>query len=315
MKCIIRTLHLDTFAIKFSLFSLLLLIITNCQEKQATEQQEPPLQTIEIKYKDGTLKTLYTINQDSLPDGWRFEYFPSGKQQAQIHYKNGIIAGDYLTFYENGNLEFKCTYAQGMPEGKYAWYYEEGALKQVGWYKKGKKEGVSKYFYLDGNIASVSNWSNDNQIGHDVVYYPGGALRKYAYYDPYGTLLFVKDYDINGNVVNEMGSPLVIEKVNKNGFTQSLEVKLLIAIRPEDFNLLSHLKYKIVELNKKLIFKNEAIALTNDKAIVKEDFSAYPKGKYLLFIELATLENKALNKYHEKLLIFNEDELDYAFQQ
>lgn len=58
-------------------------------------------------------------------------YFRSGKLNKIKHYRNGILQGESVTFYESGAKYIVTSYVKGEQQYPYAIYEENGALKEL----------------------------------------------------------------------------------------------------------------------------------------------------------------------------------------
>lgn len=82
-------------------------------------------------------------------------YYPSGRLQAQISYKNGVAEGITKTYYENGALFSIENFVDGKQDGEARYYYETGELLYTKIYRKGRVIRL-KEFDKKGNLIYES---------------------------------------------------------------------------------------------------------------------------------------------------------------
>ena len=79
-------------------------------------------------------------------------------------YKNGILEGEQIEYYDNGNIYCKNNYKNGKREGERIEYYNNGNIYCKNNYKNGKREGEWIEYYNNGNI-----WHKENYKGGKLV--------------------------------------------------------------------------------------------------------------------------------------------------
>lgn len=104
--------------------------------------------------------TEYTINQDGKIEGQHIVKKQSGLIISQCEYKNGLMNGDYKTWYSNGQLECQCYIANNRIEGEYLSWFENGKLKEQTQYKNGLKDGPSKRGYKNTDLIFTKYFRN-----------------------------------------------------------------------------------------------------------------------------------------------------------
>ena len=82
---------------------------------------------------------------DDLQEGiWKY-YYPDGKVQAIVHFRNG------------------------RQDGKSYFFRQGGEKEQTLNYRFGKLDGVCTTFYLNNSLKSISKWENGNK--KDVTFF------------------------------------------------------------------------------------------------------------------------------------------------
>ncbi len=126
-------------------------------------------------------------------------------------------------FYTGGNLSSEGYLRQGQPDGYWKTYHENGNLKSEGNRKDFLLDGVWKFYDSDGKISlEISydnnvkhgkritylddekieeNFENDVKQGYTYHFYPEGNLKKDVFFKDGFEEGYLKEYDINGNVI------------------------------------------------------------------------------------------------------------------
>ena len=91
-------------------------------------------------------------------------YYPNGKIEQRIEYKNGKKYGICRTYYYSGKIRSECEYKNGKKNGVEKRYYSNGQLSYEHEYKNGLRDGWSisyeaktgeiqyKIFFRKGNV-------------------------------------------------------------------------------------------------------------------------------------------------------------------
>lgn len=136
------------------------------------------------KYENGSLKTFYEINNDKL---------------------NGLKIG----FYKNGKTEYLEQYTNGIKEGLGIYLNNDGNIKQIINYKNNIPNGLVIEFYKNKKIKYIDNMKDTLFIGESYEFYPSQKIKKYRYFNPIGELVYIHEYNENGEGVKIDGSALV----------------------------------------------------------------------------------------------------------
>jgi hypothetical protein len=94
-------------------------------------------------------------------------------------------------------------------------FYNNGNIKQILFIKKEIINGVVYSYYPNGLLRSKHEMIKDSiAIGSSWEYFKTGQIHKYRFYNNQGNLIYLRVYDIFGNVIKEEGSVLgnIIEK-------------------------------------------------------------------------------------------------------
>lgn len=116
-------------------------------------------------------------------DGVVRAYYPNGKLQSSVTYRNGRMLGPYDTYHESGQLMESGTYVYNKWVGKYYMYDEEGSLLRSFTYNaQGKRHGLQRYYYPNGRLQMLSKLQNDVQEGYFLEFDSLGHLEERPVY-------------------------------------------------------------------------------------------------------------------------------------
>ena len=80
-------------------------------------------------------------------------YYPNGKIESEISYKDSIRDGEAKFYFEEGTLKEERLYVNGRVEGLVKVYYPNGKLKELINIEDGKREGPTSLFDEEGNYV------------------------------------------------------------------------------------------------------------------------------------------------------------------
>ena len=86
--------------------------------------------------------------------------------QTQGTYKDGLLDGPYVSYYnnDNGQLCRKGHYKNGEKDGPWVGYYYDGQLMDKGHYKNGKKDGPWVSYRKDGTVDENDTGTYKNGV-------------------------------------------------------------------------------------------------------------------------------------------------------
>ena len=108
------------------------------------------------------------------------EIHDNGKPKTIIQIKNGVIGGDFFTFFKSGKKKSKakCKTNGDKPQlhGFNQEFYSTGKLELEGNFKFGKKDKIWKGFYKNGKIRIQEEYVDDVVHGDYKKYDKTGKL-------------------------------------------------------------------------------------------------------------------------------------------
>ena len=101
-------------------------------------------------------------------------YYPDEKTlMIEENYKNGVLDGEYKSYYKTGKITEILNYKAGKLHGIAKRFADNGVLLDDLNYYNGKLEGSAKYYNLYGKLIYAGNYKNDEKIG-EWEYYENG---------------------------------------------------------------------------------------------------------------------------------------------
>lgn len=126
---------------------------------------------------------LWTKKGESKPYSGEFiEYYENGKVKGKGEFKDGLVNGLRIMYYENGEKSLERNYLAGQNEGSSIEYYPSGQIKQEAIFINGKENGVLKAYYENGQVHVIINLSNGVKQGDYFEYSSDGKLTTQYYF-------------------------------------------------------------------------------------------------------------------------------------
>jgi antitoxin component YwqK of YwqJK toxin-antitoxin module len=166
--------------------------------------------TLEISVKTGpelrwdkNILVFETNYIDGKEDGTRKSYLKSGKLASIMNFRDDLIQGENIDYYENGNIKTAKNY--------YSFYTisNEKKFNTVGWTYHFSETGQLKsksYSDSTGTVAVHYNYNNGKLLQFSVAkaievnYFPNGKVLSEKVISQYAHMPFARYYYMNGNV-------------------------------------------------------------------------------------------------------------------
>ena len=84
--------------------------------------------------------------------------------QKQGTFKDGVLDGPWVRYYDNGRLRIKGEYKNGLRVGPWVECYDNGLLKEKGDYKNGLREGPWVTYYENGELVERFSGTYKNGV-------------------------------------------------------------------------------------------------------------------------------------------------------
>jgi uncharacterized protein len=162
---------------------------------------------------------------NDLKEGMSYYFYPNGKVQLQINYKNNKRHGTAMEFNNNAVpvtlYEYFNDYlvekqnvnrtVENKPEGVWRQYYPSGKVRSEEVYRDGILDGYTKEFDERGNVINSQLYQEGKLIDKRktdsvdfdevVTKYPNGKIRTRAFFKDSIMIGIYREYDTTGNVV------------------------------------------------------------------------------------------------------------------
>jgi len=170
---------------------LLLTLLAACSEVQKEYYDSGEIRK-ECQLRDGKIH------------GTCIEYYENGEVKVVANYVNGSLEGPIERFYPSGTIEWRGQYEDNLLHGLYSSYSESGRLIQKGHYMRGKPHGtITDYCQESGQVTAEFNYVKGEEHGFYRSYYDNGRLELEAIRSNDSTTVFYREFDEQGNVVDE----------------------------------------------------------------------------------------------------------------
>ena len=73
----------------------------------------------------------------------------------------------------------QCSFKNGLMDGNYVEYYDNGSMEKKGRFIKGKKDGIWHYYNENGKLLTEGSFKNDVKHGSWIEYFDDGTDNKY----------------------------------------------------------------------------------------------------------------------------------------
>lgn len=195
----------------------------------------------EFRYKgmsiDGvqTIDGLYNV-KGGLEGEWKY-YSDNGVLESTSNFKEGIREGEHISYHNNGKIDYKVNYVNDSIHDYYKRFFYTGELSIEGWYKNGKAQQLWKYYYMDGSLKKEGYYIDDKFHG-DVIFYSVEGKKSLINKYNHGELIKETQFDIEGNVVNEIDyikTPTFTAKYNRPGGELRTQVDMVNGVEHGKF--------------------------------------------------------------------------------
>lgn len=180
---------------------------TNATEALAIVELEERI----IYEGDSTIKVVYQVDKNSDLQHGSYKAYNAATDQLQVErtYAQGKMEGVEKFYYPSGKLESTLSYKDGIQHGPFKYYYEDGQLKQEGAFEAGKIVGLLKTYYPDGQLQEEVTHVDGVTEGPFKEYNPNGTLKAEGAYTSKGEKEDLEQgvflaYDENGELDRRM---------------------------------------------------------------------------------------------------------------
>lgn len=124
-----------------------------------------------------------------------------------IRFKDGKRAGQSIYYFADNTISQIENWENDTLEGQIVNFFANGKVESIINYTNGVSNGMAYYYYESGVIESYRKFINDTIVGYGIDYYDTlGRVKSVMLFDDGGCNVYRKDYDKNGNLINEFGN-------------------------------------------------------------------------------------------------------------
>jgi antitoxin component YwqK of YwqJK toxin-antitoxin module len=92
-------------------------------------------------------------------------YFETGELRSRGKYVDGEVDGDFFWFFKEGGVSEKIHSKRGKEVGEHTVYYPSGRVKDISTYRDGVLSGPVVGFSSDGDTLAIGQFEDDRQVG------------------------------------------------------------------------------------------------------------------------------------------------------
>ena len=144
--------------------------------------------------------------KDGLLEGWKIVYYENGDVKTKSFYKKNKIDGVEFNYYDNKKIKSEESFNNGKYEGQKITYYRNGQIEQRSFRKKNKVEGLEYAYYENGTEKYKRNWIHSKLYGDQYFYYEDHKVKIYHAYDLLGRKFYLSIYNKFGQLVRSEGN-------------------------------------------------------------------------------------------------------------
>jgi antitoxin component YwqK of YwqJK toxin-antitoxin module len=157
---------------KLSYFIFFLLVMSSCSHKITISEDQLP----EDKFYYSDAITPYTGKCIIL-------YKNSEKVKEEMHFKNGVLNGIWISYYPTGEMKQKGEYSNGMFHGKWESWSELGGKLYEVYYQKDSLSGKYITWHKTGKVKEKGEFLTNKKVGDWLIYNESGDLILKSNYD------------------------------------------------------------------------------------------------------------------------------------
>ena len=114
----------------------------------------------------------------------KWEYFHNRGDNLMMveYYKDGLLDGERINYYENGRVSETVSFVEGKKEGKELVYSEKNVLIKEFTYQNNELNGVNKFFTGRGVLIIEGMYKDDKKQGLWKYYDAAGNFERDKFY-------------------------------------------------------------------------------------------------------------------------------------
>lgn len=120
-------------------------------------------------------------------------------QNEELYFKNELFQGIVITQIFGTNVRRETQYKNGLVHGEELEFYEDGKLASKRFYEFGKRVGLHEGYYEDGTIRFQFSYEDGLMHGEAKDFFPSGKPYTYTIYEK-GTEKLIKRWREDGQI-------------------------------------------------------------------------------------------------------------------
>lgn len=154
------------------------MLLTGCGSSGSGDTDSPREVNLDLIQSKGGY--YYVIDEDKPFTGTAISYGFTWQKfiESKTQFVNGILQGEFTSYYEKGGLESKGQYKDGLEDGLWIIYYENGNVKREWEYSYGSYNGKCNHYYEDGQPEITGQYKYGKPDGIWIEYYSDGTVKK-----------------------------------------------------------------------------------------------------------------------------------------
>ncbi|MBI3517819.1 MAG: hypothetical protein HY062_00490 [Bacteroidetes bacterium] len=274
---------------------LCLLIIISCSRNKFDGKNG--LKVILFSNSEDTCQVIEY--KDGKKNGYLKEYYENGKLKIIQHFVDDKNVDTAKFFHPNGNLEAIQIYNNGEKAGCWEKYNPQGKLFSKICFENGVFHGAAyTYSYKSLNLIEKFNFQNGSKVGPQELFYNNGKPKSIAYYYYDRPGLGLKEWDENGNEINNDFAISYREQNKVN-----LENKLYYIISLENPEADDEVFRVVAKDTGNVITQYQRLEKRGDSHVL--EFSVYPGGFVMEKVKLAAYRKTKFGNTFIKTISFN----------
>jgi antitoxin component YwqK of YwqJK toxin-antitoxin module len=180
-------------------------------------------------FDNGSIKSEYEVNLDSVIDGQKVDYYLSGNIESKTQWIDGVKNGEIILYYESGEVNFKGKFKNGSLNGAGFTYYPNGIIKQKNYFINDSTFQF-KAFYSTGFPQSSGRVYKNKEIGEFITYFENDSglineIMHVTWKGNQGENSYGIVYDNTGKVQKKSKVNIVVEESIKRKETKIIHLQ------------------------------------------------------------------------------------------
>jgi len=148
------------------------------------------------------------VTKDSI---FRTVFSSNGQKKHEINSFKNSLNGEVIIYDSNERISSKERYLDGKLCGKSYWYHKNGKVRTEIEFVNDTATNFMYRYYETGELMEIVNFYNGRKYGEAEEYYENQNIKTYRFYNNKGYVVYEKSFDVNGTILYERGSGIVMQ--------------------------------------------------------------------------------------------------------